>query len=169
MAEIKESKTMSEGCSINYPGPERRKRAGDRRSDECMWHEAHEQRFSTDERDIYETKTCVGKMKEEMKTKVPMKLFYTIVTLIVAIFAVQWGTYERVNTMALTHAEVMGSLNTNLVEVKGEIAQVKTEITHANNINVGARTSIKEALVSQQKTTDEKLKNIQATIDRLTK
>lgn len=150
-------------CMVHheYPGPERRI-IPDRRVDRCIWHEAHETRFTADERDINDSKVCIRNIKEEMKLKVPMKLFYTIVFLIIAILGVQWTTYERVNTMALGHSEAMGSISTSIVEIKKEVA-------HGNNLSMVARDSIKEALKQQTKTTEEKMSRLQKTVDELGK
>jgi hypothetical protein len=142
------------------PGMERRI-VSDRREDACIWHGAHEQRFEADERDIAEGKTCAAKIKEELKTKVPMKLFYTLVFLVIATLGVQWRIYEKVGALALDHTEAMGTINTSIVEIKKEVA-------HGNALSEVARDTIKDALKQQTKATEEKMVRLQKAVDKLT-
>lgn len=142
----------------SYSGKDRR--VAERRADECIWHEAHETRFLADERDIVESKRCITLIKEDMKSKVPMKLFYTIVGLIVLILGVQWQTYEKVNVIALEHTEAMGEISTSIVEIKSEVA-------HGNEASTYARTVIKDSLDQTRRVTDEKMAALQEGIEEI--
>lgn len=164
MAETKGIQIMA-SCPEAYSGPERRK-IPDRRSDECMYHEAHEVRFDNLEKKNKIICKNVETVKDIVDTKVPMKLFYSTAggffVVILIILGVQWGTYVKVNDMALSHATAMGTINKS-------IAEIKLEVKHGNQISVQARTTIKEALIEQTKHTNEKMNSIQRQIEKLHK
>lgn len=168
---------------LQYDGPERRKTIIDRRqSDECMYHEAHEVRFAQGEakakiicHNVEVLQESMGNnvklLQDTIGTKVPNKLFYATASgffaVVLIILGVQWGTYREVNNIAIDHAKQMGEINTN-------IAKVNSEITHANETNNTARTTIREALQMQlkiqeesQKRTDKKIDEILVTIENL--
>ena len=142
-----------------YKGPERRKDSR-RQADECMFHEAHEVRFGKDEEQIRTAVACIVAIKDEMKTKVPMKLFYTLVGLIVIILSVQWQTYQTVNQMAFEHEHQMGEINIT-------VAEVKAEVRHGNILSTRARSSIKEALEETTKKTERQFDAIKKQIEKL--
>lgn len=152
-------------CPTIYDGPERRKKTEDRRqSDECLYHEAHEVRFAQGEAKARVICHNVDVLKEIIDTKVPSRLFYAtaggVFFLIVTILGVQWVTYKEVNNMAISHAIAMGTINT-------EVAEVKAEVKHGNAINNQARTSIKDALSVQTRSQNEKMTSIQKQIEQL--
>ena len=150
-----------------YAGKNRRADCGGRRdSDECIYHEAHEVKFASDEKDIRANTTCILTLKEEMKTKVPSKLFFTYASavffLIISILGVQWSTYLTINEVALDHANQMGSINT-------QIAEVKLEIKHGNKSSEMAREAIKSSLTETTIKTETAMNDIKKQIEKLDK
>ena len=112
-----------------YNGPERRQ--GERRAEECMLHSGMQKSYD-DLKDLQE-KACraIGRVEKSMEGKVPMKLFYVMIGLVVAILAFQWTTYERVNKIALENQKASGDLKltiektNNNVEVQKNINEIE--------------------------------------------
>ena len=161
-------------CHQNeYPGPERRV---EERREQCDLHSGLQQSYD-DLRDL-QKQACrkIDKMTSGIDSKVPMKLFYVMIGLVVAILAFQWTIYERVNSTALSNlnatndiklqiSEVKASAETHQVQNNMEIQQLTRSVDRhiitsdraISNINTGIKEVKRD--VEEVKLTTKKLKN----------
>lgn len=97
-----------------YSGPERRTRE---RREQCLAHAGMEKGYD-DIKDLQQ-QACkkIDKLTASVDTKVPMKLFYVMIGLVIAILAFQWTTYERVNLIALDHQKTAGDMKVELQKI----------------------------------------------------
>jgi hypothetical protein len=110
---------MASCSNKNYNGPERR--VVDRR-EQCDLHFGLEQSYR-DLKDLhYETGKKLDILAASLESKVPMKLFYTMIGLVVLILAFQWTTYERLNAVSLRNQEVSAEIKVNLKEITTSVA-----------------------------------------------
>jgi hypothetical protein len=168
---------MAEYCPQDYTGKEHRIGPPDRRA-KCMYHEAHEEKFVSQEERVEDLKekqktVChnleitrlelsrgLKEVDREVKAKVPMKLFYVMIGLVIAILAFQWTTYERVNSIALNHIEAMG-------EITVDIAAVKSNIENMKNINILEKNQITQSMDSNQMATKREIEKVQDSINEI--
>ena len=134
-------------CAHTYDGPERRV-IPDRRQ-ECPLHE-------TIDRELQE-------VKHEIVGKVPMRLFFAtaggLIVIVLSILGFQWTTYERVNSIGLSHAQAMGEIKVELQKVSSSIdadrlinrirddqltSTVKTHVDSTDRVVREIKQSIKE-------------------------
>jgi len=103
----------------DYDGPERRE--GERR-EQCGLHSGLQQSYD-DLKDLQE-KACrkIDRVTVAIDSKVPMKLFYVMIGLIVAILAFQWTTYERVNKIAVDNQAAYGELKLTIEKVSSTVS-----------------------------------------------
>ena len=148
---------MSDNCPQDYKGVERRVRIEDRRA-KCIYHEAHEEKFVDLKAHQTGFNRVIEKMLVSIDTKVPMKLFYVVVGLVMTILAFQWTTYERVNQIALTHIEAMGSIDTKITEIQ-------SDIEHTNEVSAMEKEQIKFSLEANQNSTRANISKIETVVE----
>ena len=97
-----------------YEGPERREKE---RREQCGLHSGMKQSY--DDLKELQSQACrkIDKLNTSIESKVPMKLFYVMIGLVVAILAFQWTTYERVNLIALDHQKNAGEMKVELQKI----------------------------------------------------
>jgi len=110
---------MASCSNKDYDGPERR--VFDRR-EQCELHSGLEQNYRELKDLHYATGKKLDTLAASLESKVPMKLFYTMIGLVVMILAFQWTTYERLNAVSLRNQEVSAEIKLNLKEITTSVA-----------------------------------------------
>ena len=101
-----------------------------------------------------------GKVEAKVESKVPMKLFYVMVALVVSILAFQWTTYERMGTIALSHEHSAG-------ELASQIREIKTVIQGNQKLRNLETMQLKNAVERNTKITDEELEDLEKSINQI--
>lgn len=148
------------GCQhSDYHGPERR--VSERRG-QCDLHSGLEKSYD-DLKDLQE-KACkkIDKLSSSVEGKVPMKLFYVMIGLVVAILAFQWTTYERVQQIALDHQETSG-------ELKVELQKIVSNVDNHQTINKIELNNLTRAVDRHQNQADKEIGEIKTGIKEVKK
>lgn len=160
----------------DYTGPERRKVAdGRRKADECIWHEAHEERFLSNERKISAVCRACENLKSavdgitsdvslKVDTRTPLKLFYGtaagVIAIVLSILAFQWTTYERVGKIGLEAAKTMGQVQVKLTEIDGNVSGNQL-------INTMRDDNMERSIEQHLKNSEKALDKMQKSIDKV--
>ena len=152
------------GCHhSNYEGPERRE--GERRAT-CDLHSGIEKSIESSHGELkdLQSQACrkIDKIMVAMDTKVPMKLFYVMIGLVVAILGFQWTTYERVNTIALSNQKATG-------ELKLSIEHVSSEVKSHQDINKMKLDNLTKSVDQHQVRADKEIGEIKSGIKEVKK
>jgi hypothetical protein len=99
-------------------------------------------------------------VESKVDSKVPMKLFYVMVALVVSILAFQWTTYERMGTIALSHEHGTG-------ELASQIKEIKTVIQGNQRLRNLEILQLKNAVERNTKITDEELDDLERSINQI--
>lgn len=145
----------------DYTGPERRT-VPDRRADECLLHSGLQQSY--DDLKELQGQACraIGRIEKALETKVPMKLFYVMIGLVVAILGFQWTTYERVNSTALLNQQQSS-------EIKLEIQKISSNVDNHQLVNKIELGEIRGAIKRHQTATDKEIETIDKNIREIKK
>lgn len=143
----------------DYDGPERRTHE---RRGQCSLHSGLETSYA-DLKDGQEN-FCkkLDKVAASIESKVPMKLFYVMIGLIVSILAFQWTTYERVNRIALDYQKSAG-------EVKVELQKIISNVDNHQAINKIELNQLTKAVDRHQTQADKEIGEIKAGIKEVKK
>jgi hypothetical protein len=102
---------------------------------------------------------CI-QVEAKVDAKVPMKLFYVMVGLIVAILGFQWTTYEKMNSTALKQEHATG-------ELASTTREIKTAIQGHQNLNKIEIHQLKNAVDQHQSQIDRELEEVVESIKEI--
>jgi hypothetical protein len=143
----------------DYVGPERRK---EERRTQCSLHSGLQQSY--DDLKELQTIACrkIDKLSTNVDSRVPMKLFYVMIGLVVAILAFQWTTYERVNAIALSHQRSAG-------DMKVELQKISSTVDSNRLVNTNEISRLTRAVDRHQAQGDKENADIKNGIKELTR
>lgn len=149
-----------------YQGVERRVGAERREKDYCLWHEAHEQRFRSNELKISSVCTACSDLRKTLDalsgTRVPIKLFYGtaggVIFLLLSLLAFQWTSYERLNTIGLNHQKEMG-------EIAIDVSKVTSAVENERYINQLRISQMKDSIKDHIKSAETEYTAIRKSIE----
>lgn len=137
-------------CVIDsdYKGPERRT-TPDRRQ-QCPMHD--------------EMRGDLHELRNDVKSKVPMRLFVGAlsgtIAIAIIILGVQWGTYQNVSDMKLANANAMG-------DIKSQMVKITLSIENNERLNKLKDENLSEAVQRHVKSTDKTVEEIKTSITKM--